>query len=118
MENLISNDSTLITKSLKLLSDELKNPIKVVKALDSDILGILTFLLSDLGNYINHDIMQNSLQLLQLLSENLDASLAIATSKTLMEIVVNLTFDEELSMQSAGVMISLSSNPIGNFKTF
>jgi hypothetical protein len=113
IENMLSDDSVLAAKSLNHLCDELKNPIKTVQALKNGILEILITLLSDLKYYVHPCIMQNSLQLLQLLCENFDASKKIAANKTLTDVLINLTFDKELSLLAANVLISLSSNTNG-----
>lgn len=118
IDNLSSNKISLLAKSLSLLTDELMNPIKAVKALECNLLQILTDLLSDLRNYVHNDVMQNSLQLLQVLSKSVEASLDIASNKTLMDVVMNLIFDKELSLPSARVLFSISSNATGKTCSF
>lgn len=113
MLSLESEDTSEVAKSLDLLIDELKNPIKASKALKLNIVKILALFLTDLKFYMHREIMQSVLELLRIFSLHPDAIFSIAFNQNLFEALVNLMFDLELYLPSAKVLQVLSSNIYG-----
>lgn len=93
--------------------EKLKNPIKILKALEEEILEVLTDMLTDFRSYVNPDIMDNTMEVILILTGNLEAALKIIKNKNLMDILMYFFYDDKLMMASAQILFSLSSNILG-----
>lgn len=104
----------MIAKTIKLLCDELKNPIKIASALKHHILDSLTILLNVVGDGIEPSFDQKLLMLLHILSFNFDAAMSMVTSEAFItSLVRRLISNKESDKFAFKIFTSLSSNPAG-----
>lgn len=100
-----------MNKSVRLLSDELKNPLKLEVALELNILDMMATRLDDFSSYLNLTLMSNMLQLLLILSYSPDALNGIAANEILINIVTNFVLNsQEFSLKASEILLQLSSN--------
>lgn len=111
IEKLRCGDAKLIEKSLELLGHELRASARVATALSKNILMTLTKLLSQaFANDSTPEIVRLSLVLLELLSIDFDAMMAMAGNENLMKAIVEMVAQEnEFSSAATSVLFSLSS---------
>lgn len=110
--NLSTEDSELVEKSLSLLCQELKCPSKFVHAMESEIFAKLKQLMTT--NLSNPCVIQKSLVLLQILSNNFDASLKMVACDSLIKTILKLmSSDQKFTSSCAEILLSLSSTPPG-----
>lgn len=98
------------------LCEELKNPVNVTIALKNNILAVLVEALVNSLSFLYPTLIRNLLELLKILSLNMNAAADIASDDVLMKNLMKLISDlhyEQYSLLAADILLSISIFPSG-----